>query len=110
VYPKCIQSDRFPHAERLLFGGIFIVSMSRPIRPSLIIGILLRGARKQAGLTQLQVADKMGCFKGRIRRLEKGLVIPELDTIQNFAKACGKDFIMVLATENDKKIINRLNQ
>ena len=77
---------------------------------SRVIGVLLREIRTQDGLTQKQVADKMGCLNHKISRWENGHIIPNLDTIHKFAKACGRDFIIVLATEDDKKIINRLNQ
>jgi transcriptional regulator with XRE-family HTH domain len=85
-------------------------TIPRRSKPSQIIGRLLREARTQAGLTQLQVADRMGCFRPRISYLENGHIIPNLDTVHYFAKACGKDFIMILATESDKNIINRLNR
>ena len=80
-----------------------------PPKASQVIGMLLRDIRTQAGLTQKQVGEKIGCFAHRICYLEKGRFIPNLDTIHKFAKACGRDFIIVLATEDDKKIINRLN-
>lgn len=83
--------------------------MNRPFKPSRIIGSLLRESRKQAGLTQQQVANSMECLAPRISRLETGKIVPELDTIHKLAKACGRDFVMILATENDKQIINKLN-
>jgi DNA-binding XRE family transcriptional regulator len=43
--------------------------------------------RKQSGLTQEDLANKMGTQKGNISRLEKGRGNPSWKTLQNYA--CG---------------------
>lgn len=45
--------------------------------------------RKKAGLTQDEVAQKMGTQKSNISRLENGAVNPNWKTLQNYAHACG---------------------
>ena len=45
--------------------------------------------RKEAGLTQEQVASLMGTQKSNISRLEHGETNPQLSTLQKYAKACG---------------------
>ncbi|WP_370653401.1 helix-turn-helix domain-containing protein [Caballeronia sp. Lep1P3] len=54
---------------------------------------LLR-ARKEAGLTQAQVAERMGTTASAVARLEGSLVSekhsPTLATLRKYATACGK--------------------
>ncbi len=45
--------------------------------------------RTAAGLTQEQLAVKMGTKKSNISRLEKGNSNPTLITLRKYAKACG---------------------
>lgn len=48
----------------------------------------LLSMRKKSGLTQEEIAQRMGTQKGNISRLEKG-GNPSWQTIQNYAHACG---------------------
>jgi len=50
--------------------------------------------RKKSGLTQEEVAQKMGTKKGNISRLEKGDTNPSWKTLQNYAHACGYEIVM----------------
>ena len=45
--------------------------------------------RSKAGLTQEQIAEKMGTQKSNISRLERGSANPSWQTLQKYAKACG---------------------
>ncbi|ATQ42157.1 helix-turn-helix domain-containing protein [Caulobacter mirabilis] len=51
----------------------------------------LRALRKTAGLSQTQLAKKLGVSQGRISQIESGLVdhAPSLDMTARFASACG---------------------
>ncbi|MBD2802115.1 helix-turn-helix transcriptional regulator [Xenorhabdus sp. M] len=49
----------------------------------------LLSMRTEAKLTQQQVADRMGTKESNISRLEKGKSNPTLNTLVNYAKACG---------------------
>ncbi|MDC9583275.1 helix-turn-helix transcriptional regulator [Xenorhabdus sp. PR6a] len=49
----------------------------------------LLSMRTEAKLTQQQVADRMGTKESNISRLEKGRSNPTLNTLVNYAKACG---------------------
>ncbi|MDI7855091.1 helix-turn-helix domain-containing protein [Vibrio parahaemolyticus] len=49
----------------------------------------LLSMREEAGLTQQQVAERMGTKEGNISRLEKGKGNPTLKTLFGYAKACG---------------------
>ena len=54
----------------------------------------LRTARKEAGLTQAQVAERMGTTTSAVSRLESSLASekhsPSLATLRKYAAACGK--------------------
>ncbi|TNF69696.1 MAG: XRE family transcriptional regulator [Gammaproteobacteria bacterium] len=45
--------------------------------------------RKASGLTQEQIAKKMGTTRSNICRLEKLGTHPRVDTVEKYAKACG---------------------
>jgi len=52
--------------------------------------------RNKAGLTQEQVAQKLGTQKSNISRLECGSSNPSWKTLQNYANACGFEISMKL--------------
>lgn len=58
----------------------------------------LLSMRARSGLTQDEVAKKMGTQKGNISRLEKGNSNPSWRTIQNYAHACGFEISMKIKT------------
>lgn len=47
----------------------------------------LIGARVRAGLTQTELADRMGTTQSAIARLERGAQMPSVNTLLKFAKA-----------------------
>ncbi len=56
--------------------------------------------RKKSGLTQEDVARRMGTQKSNISRLEKGSVNPSWKTLQNYAHACGFEISMKVQNLN----------
>lgn len=50
---------------------------------------ILLDARKKAGLTQKELADRIGTDKGYISRLERGLITPSVSTLYRIASAMG---------------------
>ena len=54
------------------------------------IGVILKQAREEAGLTQEQLADRVGTQKTAISRIENHAEDIKLSTIQKVAKALGK--------------------
>lgn len=50
---------------------------------------MLLAMRNKAGMTQEEVALKMGTRKSNISRLENGRTNPKLKTLSAFAEACG---------------------
>lgn len=49
----------------------------------------LVAARAQAGLSQAEVAHRMGTTQSTIARLESGKRVPSLRTVQRYAQAVG---------------------
>lgn len=60
------------------------------------IGVLLRRAREDAGLTQEQLANKIQTKKTAISRLENHAEDIKLSTLQKVARALGKDLQVIL--------------
>ena len=50
---------------------------------------ILLDARKKAGLTQQELAERIGANKGYVSRLERGLTIPSVSTLYRIAAAMG---------------------
>ncbi|WP_131778554.1 helix-turn-helix domain-containing protein [Legionella bozemanae] len=63
----------------------------------------LLSMRKKSGLTQDEVAKRMGTQKGNISRLEKGSGNPSWKTIQNYAHACGFEISMKIKTVSPRQ-------
>lgn len=49
----------------------------------------LLAIREQSGLTQSEVAEKMGTQKQNVSRIESGKSNPSIKSLNNYAKACG---------------------
>lgn len=62
---------------------------------------LLLKARHAAGLTQAQVAERMGTQPPSVARLERSLATgkhsPSLATLRKYAEACGKKLVVQLS-------------
>jgi len=58
-------------------------------------------ARHEAGLTQAQVAERMGTQPPAVARLERSLATgkhsPSLATLRKYAQACGRDLLLQIA-------------
>ncbi len=67
-------------------------------------GVLLDAllkARQAAGLTQAQVAERMGTHAPAVARLERSLATgkhsPSIATVRSYVKACGKRLVLRVA-------------
>ena len=65
-----------------------------------LLDILLK-ARNDAGLTQAQVAKRMGTQAPAVARLERALATgkhsPSVATLRKYVKACGKKLVLKVA-------------
>jgi ribosome-binding protein aMBF1 (putative translation factor) len=60
------------------------------------IGVLLKEARRNAGLTQAQIAKKLNTTRSVISRMENHSKDIRLSTLERFASALGKKIHIVL--------------
>lgn len=51
---------------------------------------MLRYARRRAGLTQRQLAERAGVYQATVGRIESGLVTPRVDTLDKLLRATGQ--------------------
>ena len=67
---------------------------------AVLLDALLK-ARQDAGLTQAQVAERMGTQAPAVARLERSLAngkhSPSIDTLRKYVKACGKKLLLKVA-------------
>ena len=67
---------------------------------SALLDALLK-ARQDAGLTQAQVAERMGTQAPSVARLERALATgkhsPSVATLRRYVKACGRRLVMQMA-------------
>ena len=60
------------------------------------IGVLLRMAREEAGLTQEEVAERLQTKKSAISRIENHASDIRLSTLEKYAKALGRQLALEL--------------
>jgi DNA-binding XRE family transcriptional regulator len=67
---------------------------------SVLLDALLK-ARQEAGLTQAEVAERMGTQAPAVARLERSLATgkhsPSVATLRKYIKACGKRLVLQVA-------------
>jgi transcriptional regulator with XRE-family HTH domain len=64
-------------------------------------GDLIREARRRAGLTQSQLAARLGTTQSAIARLERGGSEPSYERVAHAVRACGMELIPQLLTADD---------
>ncbi|PPA58888.1 helix-turn-helix domain-containing protein [Micromonospora chalcea] len=84
-YPRW-QDIRADHVARA--GGEEAVEAGKQQLLAEVIGHRLAEVRRARGLTQQQVADRMGVTKGRISQIEQGKISGQ-DVVARFAAALG---------------------
>ena len=62
---------------------------------------LVREARKRAGLTQAELAQRVGTTQSAIARLERHRSTPSFDTVFRMVRACGLDLDLMLVERDD---------
>ena len=64
-------------------------------------GDLIREARKRAGLTQRELAGRLGTTQSAIARLERGGTEPSYERVVEAVCACGMDLVPQLLQADD---------
>jgi transcriptional regulator with XRE-family HTH domain len=65
---------------------------------------LLREARLRSGLTQAELAKRLGKSQPIIARWESGDVLPSLETVREVIRGCGLELSFSLANADDSNI------
>lgn len=68
-----------------------------PVPPGLAVRIALRWAREEAGLTQAQLAKRVGVSQQQIQKLEGPGANPTLETLDKVARGLGRRLSVALA-------------
>jgi len=71
----------------------------------MIGGELVREARKRAGLTQADLAERAGTTQSAIARLESGRTSPALEQVERLLKLCGFQLVVQLAPYDDSDLV-----
>ena len=64
-------------------------------------GDLIREARRRAGLTQRELADRLGTTQSAIARLERGRTEPSYERVVEAVRACGLTLVVQLLPADD---------
>ena len=71
-------------------------------------GKIIREARKVAGLSQQELAERAGVPRQSIARWEQGNVEPGFDTVRKLLRGCGYD-LSLIRYEPDETVDDRLS-
>lgn len=63
-------------------------------RTSIMVGSAVRAARRRAGVSQVELAQRTGTSQPSIARLERGQVSPTVITLDRIARALGTDLVI----------------
>lgn len=66
------------------------------LEPEFAIARELIAARTRAGLSQAEVAERMGTSQSTVARLESGRSLPSLRTLERYANATGSRTVVKL--------------
>ena len=75
-------------------------SACRPTAATIKTGELLRQAREQAGITQRELAERLGCTQPAISQAEAGGASLSIATLQRFADALGCDLQLAIVNRD----------
>jgi len=64
-------------------------------------GDLIREARRRAGLTQRELAERLATTQSAIARLERGGTEPSYERVVEAVRACGMDLVPQLLRADD---------
>jgi len=65
---------------------------------------LVREARRRAGLSQRELAERAGTTQSAIARLESGRTSPSFDTVVRLVKLCGYRLLVTLDHDDESDV------
>jgi transcriptional regulator with XRE-family HTH domain len=69
--------------------------------PGMEGGSLVREARRRAGFTQTELAERSGTTQSAIARLERGRTDPDVGRVTRLVRACGFDVVPTISPLDD---------
>jgi ribosome-binding protein aMBF1 (putative translation factor) len=63
-------------------------------RSAIMVGSVVRAARRRAGMSQVELARRAGTSQPSIARLERGLVSPTVISLDRIARALGVELVI----------------
>ncbi|CAN5334948.1 hypothetical protein BH20ACT5_BH20ACT5_08820 [soil metagenome] len=67
-------------------------------------GDLIREARRRAGLTQRELAERAGTTQSAVARAESGRVDPGFETVRRLMRHCGFNLLVALDPYDDSDL------
>lgn len=77
----------------------------RPTEATRRIGAKIREARQRSGLTQRDLADRLGCQQPAVARLEAGGVSPNVRTLERIANALELDLEWQMVSRDEDEAL-----
>ena len=71
------------------------------------LGMKIASARKAAGLTQAELAERVGTKQASISKIETGRVVPTLPVLDRIARAVGSPIVITLGQERTADVAER---
>jgi transcriptional regulator with XRE-family HTH domain len=91
-------------------SALGLMVIADPLCSSVMLEVqLLKEARRRAGLTQRELAERLGTTQSSIARIESGVVSPTFATLRSAIEACGFE-IRVGLGEPDLETDSLFNQ
>ncbi len=63
-------------------------------RSAIMVGSVVRAARRRAGLSQAELAGRIGTSQPSVARLERGQVSPTVAVLDRIARALGAELVV----------------
>ena len=70
----------------------------------MVTGDLIKEARLRAGLTQVELAARLGKSQSVIARWERDVVSPSLETVRDVIRACGLELTFFISRFDDSNV------
>jgi transcriptional regulator with XRE-family HTH domain len=67
-------------------------------------GSVIRAARRRAGITQKELARRLGTSQSVVARWESGRVSPTVETLSRVVRACGLNLVISLRPADDHDV------
>ncbi len=93
-------SDRYKALNSKMLSDPEVREAYEAMAPEFELARELIGARARAGLTQQELAERMGTTQSAIARLESGGRLPSMKTLLRYAQATGARPVVKLVPEN----------